>query len=92
MNDFNRYDDYQLSERLSKINVKLDTPAKIQGNPDLTNIIKIRLDPVGGRKAGSYYVTEPILYENAPLEILYKSHHSIIENEVEKKVEECSTL
>lgn len=77
MNDFYRYDVYQYSPKhISKVNVDLENPIQVNGNPDLSNIIQMRIDPKGGRFSGNFIVTYPILHESEPLEILYKRHHS----------------
>jgi len=94
MNDFQRYDVYQYSpirSQFSKVNINLDAPIEIHGNPDLSQVIQIRIDPGTGRTPGGYSITEPILHKIQPLEILYKSHH-LQDEKVDNKNGDCSIL
>jgi len=76
MNDFYRYDVYQHSPgHLSKVNVNLNSPIEVHGNPDLSNVIQLRIDPATGKSPGQFTITEPILHQSNPIDILYKSHH-----------------
>jgi len=94
MNDFQRYDVYQYSpirSQLSKVNVNLDAPIEIHGNPNLSQVIQIRIDPATGKTPGVYSITEPILHGTQPIEILYKSHHLQDEKDDDKNGD-CSIL
>jgi len=94
MNDFQRYDVYQyfsLRSELSKVNVNLDAPIEIHGNPNLSQVIQIRIDPATGKTPGAYSITEPILHRTQPLEILYKSHH-LQDEKYDDKNGDCSIL